>query len=137
MKFGEKLKNARISKNLTQQEMANLLGIALRTYTNYENAQTYPRKREIYVKMAEILQVQLNYLLTEDEVFTLQAHEQYGERGAKQAQAMISQIGQMYAGGELSSDDMDAVMKSMQKLYWDAKEENKKYASRNSKKGKA
>lgn len=39
----------------------------------------------------------------------------------------MAQIGGMYAGGELSEDDLDAVMKAMQKLYWDAKEDNKKY----------
>lgn len=128
MKFGEKLREQRVKLNLTQQEVANKIGIALRTYTNYENAEKHPRKRETYMKLAELFEVDTNYLLTENEEFTIQAHEQYGSRGAKQAQNMVEQIGQMFAGGELSEDDMDAVMKSMQKLYWDSKEENKKYA---------
>lgn len=127
MKFGEKLRKQRTKLNFTQQEVADLLGVALRTYTNYENAEKQPRKREVYIKLSEVLQVNINYLLTDDEEFTIKAHEKYGVRGAKQAQGMIKQIGAMYAGGELSDDDMDAVMQSMQKLYWDAKKENKKY----------
>ena len=95
----------------------------------------YPKKREIYSKLAELLDVDINYLLTEDEEFTMQAHEKYGARGAKQAQELVNQLGGMFAGGELSEQDMDAVMLSMQKLYWDAKEENKKYTPKKYRKG--
>lgn len=33
----------------------------------------------------------------------------------------------MFAGGELSEGDKDAVMLALQKAYWDCKEDNKKY----------
>ena len=33
----------------------------------------------------------------------------------------------MFTGGKLSEEDKDAVMLSLQKLYWDAKKENKKF----------
>lgn len=127
MKFGEKLRKQRRMLDLTQQQMADSLGTSLRTYTNYENSGKHPRKRETYVKLAQIFEVDLNYLLTEDEEFTMKAYDEYGSRGAKEAERLVTQLGGMFAGGELSDDDMDAVMLSMQKLYWDAKEQNKKY----------
>lgn len=127
MNFGEKLKKQRLNLNLTQQEVADMLNVALRTYSYYERNEKHPRKREMYKKLAEVLQLDLNYLLTEDEEFTIQAHEQYGYRGAKQAEELVNQMGALFAGGELSTNDKDAVMKALQEIYWDAKEENKKY----------
>lgn len=127
MKFGEKLREQRTRLNLTQQEVADLLGVALRTYTNYENAEKKPRKSEIYIKLSEVLKLDVNYLLTDDEEFALKAYEQYGARGAKQANELINQMGALFAGGELTPEDKDAVMQAMQQIYWDAKEENKKY----------
>ena len=135
MNFSEKLKKERTRLDLTQQEVADKIGVALRTYTNYENAGRYPRNRELYAKLAEVFGVDANYLLMENEEFTLQAHAKYGSRGAKQAQVMVEQFGQMFAGGELSEEDKDAVMLSLQKLYWDAKEENKKYTPEKYRKG--
>lgn len=36
-----------------------MLGVSLRTITNYEKGESYPKQREIYGKMAEILGVTL------------------------------------------------------------------------------
>ncbi len=127
MKFSEKIRTERIKNNLTQQQLADKLGVALRTITSYETQDKYPRKREIYIKLSEIFEVDINYLLTEDEEFAIQAHEKYGARGAKQADNLINQMGALFAGGELTDNDKDAVMRAMQQIYWDAKEENKKY----------
>ena len=127
MKFGEKIREERNKLGLTQQAFAKQLGVSLRTITNYETGSMYPKKRETYSKLAELLDVDMNYLLTEDEEFTIQAHEKYGARGAKQAIALINEIGGMFAGGELSEEDMDGVMRAMQELYWDTKKINKKY----------
>lgn len=127
MKFGEKVRKERKNLKLTQQELADKIGVSLRTITNYETGKMYPKKRELYTVLADVLKLDVNYLLTEDEDFTLQAHEQYGYRGAKQAEELINQMGALFAGGELNNNDKDAVMKAMQDIYWDAKEENKKY----------
>ena len=127
MKFGEKLKEQRKILKLTQKELADKIGTSLRTITNYETGAMYPKKRETYALMAEVLGVDINYLLTEDEEFTMEARERYGARGAKQAEELVNQMGALFAGGELSANDKDAVMKAMQEIYWDAKEENKKY----------
>lgn len=40
---------------------------------------------------------------------------------------LVEEMGGLFAGGELSDDDIDGVMKAMQELYWKAKEDNKKY----------
>lgn len=127
MKFGEKLQKLRIEKNMKQEDVAAAVGISRRTYISYEVEGRYPRKREVYGKFAEVLGCNTNYLLTEDEDFISQAAEQYGSRGKKQAEELVSELSGMFAGGELSDDDMDAVMLALQKAYWDCKQDNKKY----------
>lgn len=127
MKFGEKLRDLRQRNGLTQAELAEKAGISLRTVNYYESGTTYPKKREIYKTLADILKVDVNYLRNEDDEFITMASQKYGYRGAKQAEELVAQIGGLFAGGELSESDKDAVMQSLQKAYWDAKEENKKY----------
>ncbi len=127
MKFGEKVREERVRRGMTQQALAQEIGVSLRTVTNYETGSMYPKKREVYAKLAMVLEVDVNYLLTENEEFAIQAQERYGTSGARQADALINQMGALFAGGELTATDKDAVMRAMQQIYWDAKEENRKY----------
>ena len=114
MKFCDKVKKERREKGLTQQQFADMLGVSLRTITNYEKGESYPKQREIYGKMAEILGVDINYLLTENEEFYIRANEKYGATGAQQAKALMQELTGLFAGGELDQDDMDEMMKAIQ-----------------------
>lgn len=127
MKFGEKLKKLRSDCGLKQEEVATAVGIARRTYISYEQEGRYPRKRDVYAKLAETLNCDVNYLMTEDEEFVTGVGEQYGSRGKRQAEELVAELSGMFAGGELSEQDMDAVMIALQKAYFDCKEDNKKY----------
>lgn len=127
MKFGEKLRQLRITKNMTQEEVASAAGISRRTYISYEQEGRYPRKRDVYRHLAEALNCDTNYLITEDEEFVSQATDQYGKRGKRQAEQLVAELSGMFAGGELSDADKDAVMIALQKAYFDCKQDNKKY----------
>ena len=128
MKFSEKLRRARINAGLTQSQLASELGVSLRTVTNYETGDRYPKKRELYKKMADVLGVEVNYLLTEDEDFIADAGEKYGAKGARQAQELLSEVTGLFAGGCLAQEDMDEMMRAIQDAYWIAKEKNRKYS---------
>ena len=127
MKFGEKLKKLRTEKGLKQAEVAATVGVSRRTYISYEQEGRYPRKRDIYAKLADTLGCEVNYLMYEDEEFVTGVGEQYGIRGKRQAEELVAELSGMFAGGELSEKDMDAVMIALQKAYFDCKEDNKKY----------
>ncbi len=127
MKFGEKLRKLRAEKNVSQEEIANEIGVSRRTYIGYEQDGRYPKKREVYSSLASYFGVDINYLLTEDEEFVSDASAKYGSRGKRQAEELVAELSGMFAGGELSDSDKDAVMIALQKAYFDAKEENKKY----------
>ncbi len=127
MKFGEKIKELRQNKKMTQADLAKAIGLSARAVQNYEIASAYPKKREIYAKLAEALDCDVNYLLTEEEEFIAEAQEQYGYKGAKDAKELVSQVSGLFAGGEVTEETKDEVMQAIQQAYWAAKKENKKY----------
>lgn len=127
MTFGEKIKNLRKTKNLNQTQLANAIGVSLRTIRGWEIEGRYPKQHELYQKLADILGCDVSYLMTEDVSFVTEATEQYGSRGAKQAQQILEQAAAMFAGGELSDDDKTAFMDEIQMLYLDSKKRAKKF----------
>ncbi len=128
MKFGEKIRKLRTEQKYTLADAAAACGISTRAYIAYEQQGTYPRKREIYEKLAALFRVNVNYLLTEDEEFVMQAADQYGSRGKRQAEQLVAELTGLFAGGELSESDRDAVMIALQKAYFDCKADNQKYS---------
>lgn len=65
MTFGENLKNARIKNKLTQQQLADMLGISKSTITNYEGGKREP---DVFMikKLAKLLEVTGDYLIGYD-----------------------------------------------------------------------
>ncbi len=136
MTFGEKVRKQRRLLKITQEELGQRMGITTRAITSYENDKARPRGLEAYKRLATALELDVNYLLNEDNDFVAEARKKYGTKGAQEAQELVGQLGGLFAGGELSPEDMDAVMIAMQKLYWDAKIENKKYSPKKHRKTK-
>ena len=127
MKFCEKLKEARIKAGLKQEELAEALGVSLRTISNYESGERYPKKREVYYKLAELFHTEENFFLNEGEEFMLAAAKEYGAKGAKQARALVEEVSGLFSSGGLADEDLDEMMRGIQEAYWIAKEKNKKY----------
>lgn len=124
MNFGEKVSQLRKQKKITQRELADEIGVSLRTITNYETGGRYPKQREIYRKIADALEVDVNYLLTENETFIVYAREEYGSKGMQQAQRLLAEVRGLFSGGTLDEDDKDEMMRAIQDAYWVAKEKN-------------
>ncbi len=127
MKFGDKIKNLRVEKKLSQQALGELIGVSTRTIQNYEAGVSYPKAHELYAKLANALGCDENYIKTEDEEFITSASSQYGTRGASQAQQILQQTAAMFAGGELTDEDKLAFMHEIQSLYFDSKDRAKKF----------
>lgn len=137
MKFAEKIRTLRMQQGKTQQAAADGIGVSLRAYVSYEQEGRYPRNRDIYTRMAEYFGVDKNYLMTEDEEFVAEASENYGNRGKRQAEALVAELTGLFAGGELSERDRDAVMIALQKAYFDCKEDNKKFSPKKTERTKS
>lgn len=61
MSIGSRIKDARISKNLTQRELATMVGVTNGAIANYEAGTSSP-KEPVLFKLLEVLEVDANYL---------------------------------------------------------------------------
>lgn len=62
--IGGKIKSARISANLTQEQVADFLNVSRQTISNWENGKAYPDIVSV-VKMSDLYGISLDYLLKE------------------------------------------------------------------------
>ena len=60
--FGNRLKTLRINKKLTQQQLADLLGLTKSVISAYENGLRYPAY-DVLIKIARIFKVSTDFLL--------------------------------------------------------------------------
>lgn len=127
MTFAEKIKKERLSRGMDQPTFAKHIGVSPRTISYYENGRTFPRTRDDYKRIADILNISVDYLLTENDEFVLQAGEQYGSKGRRDARELMEEVSGLFAGGDLADEDLDEMMRGIQEAYWMAKEKNKKY----------
>lgn len=115
--FGEKLRYLREQKGLTQKQMAEELGISLRSYVSYENRTSYPKDSMVYQRLAEFYGVTTDFLINEKDQFVADALDKYGYRGRIQAQRILNATEALCAGGSLSEDDEEAFYRHMSKIF--------------------
>ena len=66
MKFGEKVRAARLAAKYSQRQLAGMTGIALRTIQNYESGERLPKQKENYQLLATALNVDVDTLKDDD-----------------------------------------------------------------------
>lgn len=121
MRFGEKVRQLRTEKKLSQTELGKLCGLSLRTIRNYEVAGRYPKKREVYSKLAFALGCSINYLLAENEDI-----DNRNLPSASRTENLINEITSFFADNEISDDDKDSVMRTLKASYSIVKKRRKK-----------
>jgi len=126
MTFAEKFKAVRMQAGLSQDKLSTELGISKRTIVNYEKGETLPTSDKLLM-IARYFGVSIESLISENEEFVASAYEQGGSKGAKEAATLVDEISGLFAGGRISEDEKDAVMRALQDAYWIAKAESKKY----------
>ena len=62
MKIGDKLKNARLKKSMTQEEVAEKLFVSRQSISNWENTKTYPDIGNV-IALSDLYQISLDELL--------------------------------------------------------------------------
>ena len=61
MLFGEKVKQLRKEKGLTQTELAEAVGVTLRTVQNYEGKNLFPKNQDVVNKLCCLLIVNTRF----------------------------------------------------------------------------
>ena len=108
MKFGEKVRKARLAAKYSQKQLAEMTGIALRTIQNYESGERMPKQKETYPLLADALGIEVSSLMDDNADFVIKATEKYGSKGHEQAERLIKEVSGLYAGGELADGGHDA-----------------------------
>lgn len=78
MDIGTKIKEARMAAQLTQEQVAEALGISRQTMSNWENNKTYPDIVSV-IKMSDLYAVSLDHLLKEKEEIPISDYMNYLE----------------------------------------------------------
>ena len=134
MLFGDKIKELRSLSDMSQQDLANMTGLSLRSIQNYESNKRYPKDVSILNKLCTALGTTIKDLMSDEDVFISEATLKFGSRGKKDAKALVEEIGGLFAGGELGEEDKDKVFRAITEIYWKSKDINKKYTPKKYKK---
>ncbi len=126
MTFAERLKQRRTEVGISQSELARRAEITQRTIQHYEGGTRKPVNIEMVGRLAQALDTTAEYLLGTNSA-VVDAYEKGGAKSARDVNQIVSEVSAMFAGGELSEEQMDGVMAALNRAYWDAKETNKKY----------
>lgn len=93
MSIGQRLKEARIIRQLTQEDLAKAVGVTKGAIGNYETEVSSP-KEAILIKLMEVLQIDANYLyqdfIANDVLSDAERHLVYLYRGADAAARQIA-----------------------------------------------
>ena len=124
MKFGERIKDLRESQKYTQQQVADALGVTQRTLAYYESGERSPNK-EMLVKIASFYHVTPDDLLTQEDSFELEAEERFGNRAKADANRLLREARNLFAGGDLPETDQEAFFRTMTEIYFESKERSR------------
>lgn len=130
----DKILAARTDLNLTQDELAEKIGVSRRSVAAYERGESLPRKSTI-LKLGKVLKVSTKYLSDEsieDPLFEIErdiyyedAMERYGTAGVKDMQELLEQGRAYLAGGEVPQEEKDVFFEALAEVYYAAKAEAK------------
>ena len=111
MTFGDRLRDARLQKGLTQEQLAQQIGVAKSTLTGYEKGNREPDVFKIK-KILEVLEVDSDYLLGIDRTKKASEPDEsdseaiYEELGFKIYKTLL-EYGYVSPGQDLTEDQID------------------------------
>ncbi|TYP56803.1 helix-turn-helix domain-containing protein [Thermosediminibacter litoriperuensis] len=133
--IGERIKSLREERKITQQELAQYLGVSQKTISNYEKGERSPDP-ETLKKIADYFDVTVDYLLGRSN------HRQLTRKDERDIEKIIEETrqrienteGLMLDGEILSQEDVDAIINAMRVGLEMAKLRNKEKYGRKKKK---
>ncbi|WP_330366115.1 helix-turn-helix transcriptional regulator [Phascolarctobacterium faecium] len=118
--FGDTLRELRLSKKLTQEETAKIIGVARGTYTHYELNKREP-DNDTLLKIANLFGVTTDYLLGHTN--SIEA-----KKTPKDLAKFLENTEVMFDGEvhHLDEEDKQKLKNALEFVFWQAKEKNKR-----------
>ena len=112
--YGERLMRARKKKELSREELGNLCGITGRTIQNYELGHVTPNRIDVSQRLADVLDISVDYLIYGEKEETELTEEDKKE--------ILAHASALFAGGKLSDEEQLAFIYELQTLYMKARQ---------------
>lgn len=112
--YGERLLKARKEKELSREELGKLCGITGRTIQNYELGHVTPNRIDVSQRLADVLDISVDYLIYGEKEETELTEEEKKE--------ILAHASALFAGGKLSDDEQLAFIYELQTLYMKARQ---------------
>lgn len=112
--YGERLMKARKEKELSREELGKLCGITGRTIQNYELGHVTPNRIDVSQRLADVLDISVDYLIYGEKEETELTEEEKKE--------ILAHASALFAGGKLSDDEQLAFIYELQTLYMKARQ---------------
>ena len=112
--YGERLMRARKEKELSREELGKLCGITGRTIQNYELGHVTPNRIDVSQRLADVLDISVDYLIYGEKEETELTEEDKKE--------ILAHASALFAGGKLSDDEQLAFIYELQTLYMKARQ---------------
>ena len=112
--YGERLMRARKKKELSREELGKLCGITGRTIQNYELGHVTPNRIDVSQRLADVLDISVDYLIYGEKEETELTEEEKKE--------ILAHASALFAGGKLSDDEQLAFIYELQTLYMKARQ---------------
>ena len=112
--YGERLMRARKEKELSREELGKLCGITGRTIQNYELGHVTPNRIDVSQRLADVLDISVDYLIYGEKEETELTDEDKKE--------ILAHASALFAGGKLSDEEQLAFIYELQTLYMKARQ---------------
>ena len=112
--YGERLMRARKEKELSREELGKLCGITGRTIQNYELGHVTPNRIDVSQRLADVLDISVDYLIYGEKEETELTEEDKKE--------ILAHASALFADGKLSDEEQLAFIYELQTLYMKARQ---------------
>lgn len=125
MTFGQKVRKYRKQKRFSQNALAELSGISLRTIYGYEAGTTYPRTNAILNRLAAALDVTSEELADDKPDPEVVFFDSSDYSPAIQAQMLAQQLITLLQGDDLSDAEKDTLTHAIMDAYWESRRKSR------------
>ncbi|GIQ63591.1 transcriptional regulator [Paenibacillus cisolokensis] len=133
MSLGRRIKELRLERKLTQQQIAEKLGMGRSNFGHIENDRVTPTAEDLQ-KIADILETSTDYLLGRSDLKfqtkienpnPIPSWATYRDR-LDFKKLLEEDAPVMFDGVPIDEEDKEKVLKVMEAIFWDAKKKNKR-----------
>lgn len=125
MTFGERVRDLRKKKKLSQNALAELAGVSPRTIFGYEAGTTYPRTENMLNRLADALGVSSEELVDGTPSLESFAFIRADHTMVTQARIVTQQVISLLLGEYLPDEQKDDMVHAIMDAYWESRQRNR------------